>query len=71
MSFVKAYFKPGEGYRLYMPDGTPIPGLKKTTINDEWIDASSKVGESGFKSGTPTAIQELFVEIVNEEPEKK
>ncbi len=56
------YDKRQSGYVAYMPDGTPIPGLKNVTIDDNF-DNSLRA--------EAIAIVKIEVEVVNEEPKKE
>lgn len=67
MDKVRAYYKPGEGYLIYMPDGSPIPYIKNISIHDNWLESSSRVGTTRVQS-IATADVSLNVDVVNEPP---
>lgn len=68
MTYIKAYYTPGEGYQLFLPDGSLLPGIGPVSVHDEWVEAGSKCGRQFINTGHTTAT--LRVEIVNEPPRK-
>jgi hypothetical protein len=60
--FVKAYYDQNVGWRLFMPDGTEMPGQCKAqvTVYDNWQDTGVKP--------LPTVKIEMPCEVINELP---
>lgn len=56
---VKAYYDKARGWRLFMPDGTEVPALCRTsvTVDDNWDDKPM-----------PSFRVEGFCEVINEIP---